>query len=207
MDCRRAEELLSDHLEAALHAILRAELEGHLARCNGCRALREALGEVVAALREAPGIDAPAGLAERAAAAALARPRTVVVRPAIVLPPWVQAAAAGFALVALGTALLVVGPEKPTRAAQRLVGQTVTAGSHLMERRDRLVEDVRILGVVLGTAFEGRLDRVNERVEDYRRLLDRRKGAPAGDSKRGGFVPSLASRLAEGFRTAPGTGA
>jgi hypothetical protein len=207
MNCLRAEELLSDHLEGALHAILRAEVEVHLARCADCRALREALGEVVVALRAAPELEAPSGLANRAAAAALARPRAVVVRPAIVLPSWVQAAAAGFALVALGTALMVVGPEKPTRAAQRLVGQTVTAGSHLMERRDRLVEDVRILGVVLGTAFEGRLDRVNERVEDYRRLLDRRRATPGGDSKRGSGSRGLSSRLAEGFRTAPGAGA
>jgi len=207
MDCQRAEELLSDHMEGALHAILRAELECHLARCADCRALREALGEVVLALRAAPALEAPPGLAERAAAAALARPRAVVVRPAIVLPSWVQAAAAGFALVALGTALMVVGPEKPTRAAQRLVGQTVTAGSHLMERRDRIVEDVRILGVVLGTAFEGRLDRVNERVEDYRRLLDRRKTTPGGDSKRGSGTRGRPSLLAEGFRTAQGAGA
>jgi hypothetical protein len=207
MDCRRAEELLSDHLEGALHAILRAELEGHLARCAECRSLRGALGEVVTALRAAPELAAPPGLAERAAAAALARPRAIVIRPAIVLPSWVQAAAAGFALVALGTALLVVGPEKPTRAAQRLVGQTVTAGSHLMERRDRLVEDVRLLGVVLGTAFEGRLDRVNERVEDYRRLLDRRRATPGGDSKRGGGTLGPPSRVAQGFRTAAGAGA
>jgi len=206
MDCRRAEELLSDHLEEALHAILRAELESHLASCADCRALREALGEVVIALRAAPELEAPPGLAARVAAAALARPRAVVIRPAIVLPSWIQAAAAGFALVALGTVLLVVGPEKPTRAAQRLVGQTVTAGSHLMEKSDRLVEDVRILGVVLGTAFEGRLDRVNERVEDYRRLLDRRRATPGGDSKRGSSR-SLPSLLAEGFRTAPGADA
>jgi len=207
MDCQRAEELLSDHLEGALHAILRAELDHHLAGCADCRALREALGEVVVALHAVPELEAPAGLAERAAAAARARRGAVVIRPAIVLPSWVQAAAAGFALVTLGTALMVVGPERPTRAAQRLVGQTVTAGSHLMERRDRLVEDVRILGVVLGTAFEGRLDRVNERIEDYRRLLDRRKTTPGGDSKRGSGSRGLPPRLAEGFRTAPGAGA
>jgi hypothetical protein len=29
--------------------------------------------------------------------------------------------------------------------------------------------------VVVGAAFEGRLDRVNDRVEDYRRLLEKRK--------------------------------
>jgi uncharacterized membrane protein len=130
-----------------------------------------------------------------------------VVRPAIVLPSWVQAAAAGFALIVLGTVLMVVGPEKPTRAAQRLVGQTVTAGSSLLERKDRLVEDVRILGVVLGTAFEGRLERVNERVEDYRRLLDRKRPAQDGDSKRGSGRHALSERLARGFRTEPAAGA
>jgi hypothetical protein len=192
MDCRRAEELFSDHLEGNLHPILRAELESHLVGCADCRALRGAFAEAVEALHGFPEVDAPSSLAERAAAAALA---------------WFQAAAAGLALIALGTILAVVGPEKPTRAAQRLVGQTVTAGNSLLERKDRLVEDVRILGVVLGTAFEGRLDRVNERVEDYRRLLDRKRPAPEGDSKSGAGAPALPSRLARGFRTGPGAGA
>jgi hypothetical protein len=207
MECQRAEELLSDHLEGVLHSILRAELEVHLGRCRGCRELREALGEAVDALRSFPAVDAPNGLAERAAAAAIARRPALVVRPAIVLPPWLQAAAAGLALIVLGTILLVVGPEAPTRTAQRLVSRTVTAGSSLLERKDRLVEDVRILGVVLGTAFEGRLDRVNERVEDYRRLLDRRRPGPDGDAKRGSGSPGLRARLARGFRTGAGAGA
>ena len=60
-----------------------------------------------------------------------------------------------------------------------------------MERKDRIVEDVRILGVVLGAAFEGRIERVNERVEDYRRLLDRRRPAPEGDTKRGSEARGL----------------
>jgi hypothetical protein len=207
MDCQRAEELLSDHLEGSLHEILRAEIDGHLGRCAECRSLREALAEVVGVLRAFPALEAPPGLAERSAAAARARSGALVVRPAFVLPSWVQAAAAGFALIALGTVLMVVGPEKPTRAAQRLVGQTVTAGSSLLDRKDRLVEDVRILGVVLGTAFEGRIERVNERVEDYRRLLDRRRTAPEGDSKRGSGPLALPERLARGFRTGPGAGA
>ena len=171
MDCRRAEELLSDHLEGALHAILRAELEGHLARCADCRALRQALADVVVALHAAPELEAPSGLAGRAAAAALAQTRERVVRPAIVLPSWVQAAAAGFALVALGTALMVVGPEKPTRAAQRLVGQTVTAGSHLMERRDRIVA-LMVVGPEKPTRAAQRL--VGQTVTTGRRLMEKR---------------------------------
>jgi Putative zinc-finger len=206
MDCNRAEELLSDHLEGVLHPLLRAEVDAHLAGCPECGPLRAALAEVVATLRAFPDLDAPVGLAGRAAAAALAAPRLVVVRPAIVLPSWVQAAAAGLALIALGTTLMVIGPEKPTRAAQRLVSQTLTAGSSLLERKDRLVEDVRILGVVLGTAFEGRLERVNDRVEDYRRLLDRRRPAPESDSKKGSESRGFPG-LAGGFRTTPGTNA
>ncbi len=202
MNCERAEELLSDHLEGSLHTILRAELEAHLGGCAACRELRSALDDVVGALRAFPDLEAPAGLAERAAA--LARRSPVVVRPAVVLPHWAQAAAAGFALIALGTLLMLIGPEKPTRAAQRIVGQTVNAGTSLMDRKDRLVEDVRLLGVVVGTAFEGRLDRVNERVEDYRRMLERRRAEP-DDSKSGALA--LPGRVASGFRTGPRGGA
>ena len=126
-----------------------------------------------------------------------------MIRPAFVLPSWLQAAAAGFALIALGTALLVVGPERGARAAQRLVGQTVTAGSNLLERKDRLLEDVRVLGVVLSTAFEGRIDRVNERVDDYKRLLERRK-ARRRRAKAGSRVPAAPRGVAEGFRTGEG---
>lgn len=202
MDCRRAEELFSDHFEGALHEILRTELEAHLSACGACRELREALGEVVSLLHAYPEVEAPPGLAGRAARAALARSRRPIeVRPAFAVPQWVQAAAAGFALIALGTMLMLVGPDRPTRAAQRLVSQTVLAGNNLIERKDRLFEDVRILGVVLSTAFEGRLDRVNERVEDYRRLLEKRRGGAGGESKRGSGTFPVPLGVASGFRT------
>jgi predicted anti-sigma-YlaC factor YlaD len=199
MDCQRAEELLSDHLDGSLHPILGAELEAHLAGCEACQELRGALAEVVEALRDTPELEAPVGLAERAARAARARP--IEIRPALVLPQWLNAAAAGFALIALGATLAVVGPERGARAAQRLVGQTVTAGSSLMERKDRLLEDVRVLGVVLSTAFEGRIERVNERVNDYKRLLERRKPSPEVEPKQGRETPAPALRVAAGFRT------
>lgn len=205
MDCARAEELLSDHLDGSLHPILAGELEAHLAACEGCRGLRAAVSEVVAALREAPELEPPVGLAERAARAALSRPRPLEIRPAFVLPPWLHAAAAGFALIALGTTLALIGPERGARAAQRLVGQTVTAGTSLIERKDRLLEDVRILGVVLSTAFEGRIERVNERVNDYKRLLERRRPVPR-DEAPGRETRLRAVRLAGDLRTATDAG-
>ena len=201
MDCRRAEELFSDQLDGALHPLLAAELERHLAGCASCRRLRESFGEVVLALRTAPELDAPPGLAERAALRALRAPRVVEIRPALTLPPWLQAAAAGFALIALGATLALVGPERGTRAAQRLVSETVIVSSSLMERKDRIVEDVRLLGVVLSTAFEGRIEKVGERVQDYKRLLERRKASPPGDPKQGRELEPGGSSAAEAFRT------
>ena len=107
-----------------------------------------------------------------------------------------QAAAAGFALIALGGGLMVVGPETPTRAARAPGGPDGDRRQQLLARKDRLVEDVRILGVVLGTAFEGRLERVNERVEDYRHLLERRRAGAKEDSKRGSGHHPLPDRVA-----------
>ncbi len=203
MDCRRVEELLSDRLEGALHEILRVEVDSHLDSCAACAALYASLSEVIAVLHASPELEPPLGLAERAARAALARPRSLVVRPAVAVPSWVQAAAAGFALIALGTMLMVVGPERPTRAAHRLVAEAASAGSRLIERKDRLVEDVRILGVVLTTAFEGRVERVNERVDDYRRLLERRRASPPSEPKKGSAARPQPIGIASGFRTGP----
>jgi hypothetical protein len=95
------------------------------------------------------------------------------------VPMVVRGLAAALALAITGGVLLAqsaVGPSE--RAASRVVERTVNAGAYLAERKDRLVEDFRLLRVVIGTAFEGRLDRVNDRVDDYRRLLERRRNAP-----------------------------
>ncbi len=215
MDCRRAEELLSDHLEGTLSDLLAQDLQAHLRGCASCAELREALGEVIEALRAFPALEPARDLAERAAARALRGGRLVSARPQALsthrqpahgrffVPSWLQAAAAGFGLVITGTLLLAAGPEGPSRTATRLVDRTVTTGSYLLERSDRLVEDVRILGVVITTAFEGRLDRVNDRMDDYRKRLQRRRSTDEDSKKResGGRTPSLLS--AEGFRTGP----
>jgi uncharacterized membrane protein len=214
MDCPRSQELFSDHLEGTLHDILRVELEAHLSTCEECRSLQGTVAEVIQALAAYPALEAPLGLVDRVIAATRRAPRprpapsTVIVRPALVIPAWMQAAAAGFALIALGVLLMVVGPESSTRAATLLVDRTMSAGSELLDRKDRMVEDVRILGVVLTTAFEGRLERVNERVEDYRRLLEQRRNEGQVDSKRGSGTRPLSVRVAthSGFRTGEGAG-
>ena len=178
MPCHRAEELLSDHLEEALDTVLDAEVRAHLDRCDRCRDLRDALVEVLDVLRAESDVAPTEGLAERAAAAGLraGRPRAPRRLPQIAgLPPWALATAAVLAL-ALSTGIVTAsGGKGPLGGAGRIARRVSSIGIYVAEKRDRLVEDFRMLRVVVETAFEGRIDRVNDRVEDYRRLLERRQ--------------------------------
>ena len=200
-DCAAVEEQLSDFYEGTLDPAVRAELERHLAGCARCRELFDALGEVVSALRDAPDMEPARDLAERVASASLAagRRRTplrlVVPRVraaareifAYSVPGTVRGMAAALAVALTAAVFLAQGfIGTPVRAANRVVQRTVTAGAYVAERKDRLVEDLRLLRVVIRTAFEGRLDRVNDRVDDYRRLLERRRGSTPPAAPDGG---------------------
>ena len=178
LTCARAEELLSDHLEGSLGVVLQAELDTHLRECTDCRALRTAMQDVVAALRSHPSVEPAPQLAERAARAALeAARRRPALRPGVDFSRALRLAAA-LALVASGAVFLGAGPESvPVRAATRLADHTENALYYVAERKDRALEDVRILRVVIAAAFEGRLDRVNDRFDDYRKIIERRSAA------------------------------
>lgn len=196
MDCIKSQELLSDHYEGSLDSLLAADLEAHLAGCEECRSLRELLPEVVQALGAFPEMEAPQGLAERVASAAWtarvsAPPRA---RTAAALPPGLWLAAAMLAAALGGGLLLARGtPFDPALATKRFVERSVNVGVYLLERKDRLVEDVRLLRVVIGTAFEGRLERVNDRVDDYKRLLEKRRDAEREQRLRKGGAAVAAS--------------
>jgi predicted nucleic acid-binding protein len=176
----RAEELLSDYREGTLDPILRAELEAYLATDDECRQLLAALDLVAEAMPALPAAEPSADLTRRVAAAAWRAGRRNRVLPfrerlaslRIPLPAVLQAAAAVL-LVVTGVAGLVAGPDAgPSRAASRFV---LRAGVELRESRDRLVQSLKLLQVVVGTAFESRLDRMGDRVEDFRQLLEERR--------------------------------
>jgi hypothetical protein len=190
LDCDRVAELLSEDLEGTLDRAAAADVASHLAGCAECRALRLAMADVTSLLR-APAIEPATDLADRVARASWVAARTPIVRAqrkrawanaAATWAGWltevpfaVQAVAAALALVVTAGLVMAAGsapgaPARP-RFGQRISDATV----YVIERKDRLVEDFRLLRVVVSTAFEGRLDRVNDRVDDYRRLLEQRK--------------------------------
>lgn len=191
IDCARAEELLSDDCDSTLEPLLREDLAAHLAGCPQCRSLRSALVEVVEALRRPPELAPPAGLAERVADA-VARERVAPPRRGRALR--LQAVAAAVAIA--GTTALYATRGPAVRQGSRFVKRASNAGVYLLERKDRLMEDVRILRVVVSAAFEGRVDRVNDRVEDYRRLLERRRSAPEPKKSEGPGEPGQPAQAA-----------
>ena len=148
---------------------------------------------MVDALQAPPDVAPSSTLASRVAEAALRKGKVVAFSPRPkpvpkaarvgMLPAWAQSLAAGLALVTAGALLMTTRAEGPQRAASQIAAATVSTGAFLAEHKDRLVEDVRVLKVVLETAFEGRVERVNERVEDYRKLLERRRQAEPGQGE------------------------
>jgi predicted anti-sigma-YlaC factor YlaD len=174
MEHDRAQELFSDHLEGRLDPALKTELHEHLVSCPACAALRAAFGEVVDALRAAPQVAEPKGLVDRVIEATRRLPRPSA-RPAR-MPLWMMAAAAGLAVALTAGVVWATRPESQASLA-RTWQRSERFAVYVAERKDRALEELRLLRVVVGTAFEGRLDRVNERVEDYRQLLEKRRAS------------------------------
>ena len=205
LDCARAEELFSDYREGALPAPLRADLETHLATCTACPGLLRALDEVLGVLRAPLDLDPSASLAARVAQASWRRARATVVpiRPTVRVPLRVQALAAGLAAFATAAFLFVQqAPARPAGVAGKVKERTVNVAASAQEQAARLVEDLRMLRVMIATAFEGRVDRVNDRVDDYRRLLEkRRQHAPESRQSR----TEVLSRAVDHLRTGSGT--
>jgi anti-sigma factor RsiW len=201
--CQEIEERLSDYLESSLDEGERRAVTSHLAECAACSSLVEALVEVVSALRSIPVLEPSQGLAERAADAALSAVRAPFRRGSMarITPPgWLLATAAAVTLALTALVLGLSEGRGPTSHVLHVAERTDHAAAYLAERTDRLVENVRILRAVIGTAFEGRVDRVQDRVDDYRRLLERRRAAD-GVRKSQGF---LQNKQASGLVVADG---
>ena len=80
-------------------------------------------------------------------------------------------------MLVTGSFALAAGPDsEPVQRASRFLERTTNRVAALIEEKDQLVEDLQLIRVVIETALESRIDRVGDRVDDYRRLLEERRG-------------------------------
>jgi hypothetical protein len=204
MNCSRAQELFSEYREESLDAGTREDLRDHLAGCPDCRELMGALREVMEALGRVPELEPPLDLARKAAEAAVAQeasdPAPIRWPKSQGLPAWIRSVAAALAIASTGTFFLLEREGHTLfRTSSRFVTRAVNMGVHAVERKDRLVEDVRDLPALVSSVVTGRVERVGGRVEDYRRLLEKRR---QGDvEKKQGGLGSAGAQVAEHFRT------
>jgi hypothetical protein len=182
LSCRRHQELLSDHLEGTLSPPLRRDLESHLRLCEECRDLAASLSEVVTLLGGAEEPEPPSNLTElvlartRPALAAARQASAVVETDASFWRSFGPALAAAAVLAAV----LLFHPPEFLAGLSRNVSQTAHRGYSLgvrtYHRTGRWLEDLNVLRMTVGVAFENRLDRLNERLRDLEEL--RRRGEP-----------------------------
>jgi len=178
LECAQAQELFSDYREGSLNDLLRGDFELHFAACAECRRLLGALDEVLEVLRAEEDLEPAADLAQRAAEAALQSKLSAGWRGIRTrrwpLPVPLYALAAGLALLSTG-GVFFARQAAELGAPRGITAKAASAGAYLAERKDRLVENLRTLRIVIATAFEGRVDRMNDRVDDYRKLLEKRR--------------------------------
>jgi hypothetical protein len=172
MKCRRSEELFSDYLEESLPFPLRSEIEDHLGSCPECASLMTAFRDVMETLETLTGPEPSLELEERILAST--RETFGVKRDPIqaasrfALPArmnWaVWAAAAAFVIVLFlrPPALLSgIGGQ-----VNRMGHQAYSFGLRVYRGSERLIDELNVLRMTVGVAFEDRLDRLNERLKD-----------------------------------------
>jgi hypothetical protein len=193
MNCAACEERLPDLLDDTLGAVIADEVRRHLDTCDSCTGLHRSLVAVSEELRRArPAVTVDAALAALVARRSYPRMRRLAdlwpFAPERGGPPWrVQVASALLSLIVTGAVFawssVAHGAASAPVRALRSVNATAT---DFRSRTDSWMEDIRLVRVLVSTAFEGRLDRVQEQVEDYRRMLERRRQAqpaPSPDPK------------------------
>ncbi len=177
MNCRRAEELFSDHADGSLAPPLDRELAAHLDACDECTSLYAAFEEVVDTLH-ALTIPAPAEtLLHRLCGAAAESLRIEPPRPSgtyrekprpVVSRPRRVASSSWLAVAAVIALLLIWRPpelaSELSRKTSRTAHQAYSFGVRTYHQTQRWIDDLNVLRITVGVAFEDRLDRINEQL-------------------------------------------
>jgi len=201
VNCRRHQELLSDYLEGTLSPPLSREVESHLQTCEDCSDLVASLKEVLSLFDNFQTPEPPSNLTE------LILERT---RPALLAAReagadhetessfW-RSFGSGLAAAAVLAMVLLFRPPEFVAGWSRSVSQTAHQGYSLgvrtYHRTARWIEDLNVLRMTVGVAFENRLDRLNERLRDLEELR-RRSGGEDESSRSGRPAPSPPATVA-----------
>jgi hypothetical protein len=172
MKCRRAEELFSDLREGSLPTPLRTELEQHLKSCPDCSSLMDCFHDVVDTLeslpRPLPSPDLVGRIIEATRTKLGTRQDELSSVSGFALPPrinWaIWAAAAAFVMV-----LFLRPPAFLSSLGEqmnRMGHQSYSFGLRLYQSSERLIDELNVLRMTVGVAFEDRLDRISERLKD-----------------------------------------
>ncbi len=174
MKCKQSEELWSDFLENSLSPPLRKDLEEHLDSCAHCASLLETFREIVETLGTLSHPQPNKDLVKNILAAG--RPQGADGSshsigfgfPGLPLPAWGNWAALVSAAAVI--VFLVLGPFAPfsnlgTRLS-RYGHQAYSFGLHVAGETEQLMDELNVLRMTMGVAFEDRVDRLNERLKD-----------------------------------------
>jgi hypothetical protein len=179
MNCQRTRELLSDHVEETLPPSLAPELDAHLGSCEECRSLTDSLREVIAALASFREPEPSPELIERIlerTRPALRSLRGLGLARAEAPSFW-WSGSNWLAAAAVLAAVLVWRPPEFLGDASRRVSQTAhqaySFGVRTYYRTERWVEELNVLRMTVGVAFENRLDRLSERLRDLEKARRR----------------------------------
>jgi hypothetical protein len=169
------------------------EVEGHLPGCEECRDLTRSVREVAGIFASFETPEPPADLTERI----LARTRTALLASRTAAVPMADATdssfwrslGAGLAAAAVLLSVLVIRPPELLEGWSRQVSQTAhrgySFGVRTYHRTARWLEDLNVLRITVGVAFENRLDRLNERLRDLEEV--RRRNGEEDESSRSGL--------------------
>lgn len=175
MKCRRSEELWSDYLEETLSRPLTKDLEDHLAECSACPGLLETFREVRSALETMPHPHPSPQLVERILSASrppltrLADLSNFSQRARFVTPLVPSLSPGGWAAWGAAAALvavLILGPSQAFTRINQVGHQGYSVELGLYRDTEGLIDELNVLRMTVGVAFEDRLDRLNERLKD-----------------------------------------
>jgi hypothetical protein len=169
MKCRRSEELWSDYLEGTLPRPLRKDLEGHLAECPHCPSLLSTFREVVNTLEGLPHPKPAPELVQQIVAASRPKLASLLQPVGAGSSPWSVLSWGNWAAWGAAAAMVVIlflGPSQAVSRVNQLGHQVYSFGLGVYRDTEGLIDELNVLRMTVGVAFEDRLDRLNQRLKD-----------------------------------------